>query len=46
MILKSNNKVKSIWRIINEEKGNTKRNKGIHSMIEKSSNQSVFSIDS
>jgi hypothetical protein len=36
LILKYNNKVKSTWRIINEEKGNTKRNKGIHSiMIEK-----------
>jgi hypothetical protein len=33
MILKSNNKVKSTWRIINEEKGNIKRNKGIHSIM-------------
>jgi hypothetical protein len=42
MILKSNNKVKSTWSIINEEKGNIKRNKGIHSIMigEKSSNQS------
>jgi hypothetical protein len=24
--------VKSTWRIINEEKGNIKRNKGIHSI--------------
>jgi hypothetical protein len=36
MIHKSNNKMKSTWRIINEEKGNIKRNKGINSiMIEK-----------
>jgi hypothetical protein len=33
MILKSNNEVKSTWRIINEEKGNIKRNKGIHSIM-------------
>jgi hypothetical protein len=33
MILKSNNKVKSTWRIINEVKGNIKRNKGIHSIV-------------
>jgi hypothetical protein len=32
MILKSNNKMKSTWRIINEEKGKTKGNKGIHSI--------------
>jgi hypothetical protein len=33
MILKSNNKVKSTWRIINEEKGNIKSTKGIHSIM-------------
>jgi hypothetical protein len=33
MILKSNNKVKSTWRIINEEKGNIKRKKGIHPIM-------------
>jgi hypothetical protein len=33
MILKSNNKVKSTWKIINEEKGNIKRNKGIQSIL-------------
>jgi hypothetical protein len=33
MILKSNNKVKGTWRIINEEKGNIKRNKGINSIV-------------
>jgi hypothetical protein len=40
MILKSNNKMKSTWRIINEEKGITKRNKGIHYIMigEKSRN--------
>jgi hypothetical protein len=33
MILKSNDKVKSTWRIINEEKGNIKRKKEIHSIM-------------
>jgi hypothetical protein len=33
MILKSNKKVKSTCRIINEEKGNIKRNKEFHSIM-------------
>jgi hypothetical protein len=41
MILKANNKMKNTWRIINEEKGRTKRNKGIYFiMIEKNRKES------